>query len=50
MVMLHKQKCGGEYLTTLNTSTESHIYWKNHFHKNPLYFRIYAVFEADRKR
>ena len=29
---------------------ESHIYWKKHFHKNPLYFRIYADFEADNEK
>ena len=23
------------------------FFWKKHFHKNPLYFRIIAVFEAD---
>ena len=28
-------------------SNESHIKWKKHFYKNPLYFRIYADFEAD---
>ena len=33
--------------TTIRTSPESHLHWKNHFHKNPLYFRIYADFEAD---
>ena len=24
--------------------------WKKHFHKNPLFFRIYAVFEADKEK
>ena len=31
--------------TTIRTSSGSH--WKNHFHKNPIYFRTYADFEAD---
>ena len=46
MLMKHKQKCGDDNFTTLRTSSESHIYWKKQFHKNPLYFRIYADFEA----
>ena len=37
-------------MTTIRTSNESHIYWKKHFHKNPLYFRIYADFEADNEK
>ena len=47
MLILHKQKCGEDDKTTLRTSPESYIYWKNHFHKNPLFVRIYADFEAD---
>ena len=50
MLMLHKQKCGDGDITTLRTSSESHIYWKKHFHKNPLYFRTYADFEADNEK
>ena len=34
-------------ITTLRTSSESHLHWKNHFHGNPLYFRIYADFKAN---
>ena len=30
----------------IRTSIESHVYWKKHFHKNPLYFRIFADFQA----
>ena len=36
-------------ITTIETSDFSHLYWKNHCHKNPLYllcFRIVADFEA----
>ena len=45
--MLHKPKCENNDITTIRTSPESHIQWKKPFHKNPLYFRIYADFEAD---
>ena len=43
----HKEKCGEDNICTIRTSNESHLYWKKHFHKNPLYFRSYADFEAD---
>ena len=36
MLMKHKQKCGEENITTINTSPGTHLHWKNHFHKNPL--------------
>ena len=45
--MKHKQKCGEDQITTIRTSLESHLHWKNHFHKNPLHFRLFADFEAD---
>ena len=45
--MIHKPKCKNYDITTIRTSSESHSHWKNHFHKSPLYFRIYADFEAD---
>ena len=48
MLNLHKPKCENIDITTIRNSSESHLHWKKkHFHKNPLYFRIYAVFEAD---
>ena len=50
MLMKHKQKCGDGNITTIKTSNESHLHWKKHFHKNPLYFRIYADFEADNEK
>ena len=50
MLMKHKQKCGEDNITTIKTSNESHLHWKKHFHKNPLYFRIYADFEADNEK
>ena len=49
-LMKHKQRCGDDNLTTIKTSNESHLYWKKHFHKNPLYFSIYADFEADNEK
>ena len=48
--MKHKQKCGEDNATSLRTSPESHLHWKKHFHKNPLYFRIQADFEADNEK
>ena len=50
MLMKHKEKCGEDNITVIRTSIESHLYWKKHFHKNPLYFRIYADFEADNEK
>ena len=46
----HKEKCGDDNICTIRTSNESHLYWKKHFHKKPLYFRIYADFEADKEK
>ena len=43
----HKEKCGDDNICIIRTSNESHLYWKKHFHKNPLYFRIIANFEAN---
>ena len=50
MLIRHKQKRGDDNITTIKTSNESHLHWKKHFHKNPLYFRIYADFEADNEK
>ena len=50
MLKLHKPKCENSDVTTIRTSSESHFYWKKHFHENPLYFRIYADFEADNEK
>ena len=47
MVIKLKEKCGqNQEITIIRSSDESHIYWKNHFHSNPLYFRVYVDFEA----
>ena len=40
MLIKHKEKCGDDNITTIKTSNESHLHWKKHFRKNPLYFRI----------
>ena len=50
MLMLHKQKCENNDITTNRSSNESHLNWKKHFHKNPIYFRIYADFEAHKEK
>ena len=47
VLIKHNQQCGEQDITSLRLSNESHVDWKKHFHKNPLYFRIYADFEAD---
>ena len=50
MLVKHKPKCENNDITTIKTSNESHLHWKKHFHKNPLYFRKYADFEADNEK
>ena len=50
MLMKHKEKCGDDNITTIKTSNKSHLHWEKYFHKNPLYFRIYAEFEADNEK
>ena len=46
----HKEKCGDDNICTIRTSSESHTQWNKHFHKNLLYSRIHADFEADSKK
>ena len=50
MLMIHKENCGDDNTTVIRTSNESHLHWKKHFQKNPLYFWIYADFEADNEK
>ena len=50
MLKLHTPKCANIDITAIRTSNESHLHWKNHFHKNPLYFRIYIDFDADNEK
>ena len=50
MLLKHKQNCGDDNITIIKTSNKSHLQQEKHFHKNPLIFRIYAVFEADKEK
>ena len=43
----HMEKYGEQEITSIKLSNESFLYWKKQFHKNPLYFRNIAIFEAD---
>ena len=48
MLMRQKPKKKENYdITTIRTSSDSHLHWKDHFPKNRLYFGVYAGFEAD---
>ena len=47
MLMIYKPKRENNEIITISASSESQLHWKNHFHKNPLYFRIIADFEDD---
>ena len=38
VLMLHEPKCENNDITTIRSSPESHLHWKEHFHKNPLFF------------
>ena len=50
MLIKHKQKCENNDITTIKTSNKSHLQWDKYFHKNSIYFRIYADFEADNEK
>ena len=50
MLIKQKPKCENNDITSIKTSSKSHIHWKKYFYKNPLYFRIYADFEADNEK
>ena len=50
MLIKHKPKCENKDITATKISSESPLNWKKHFHKKPLYFRIYADFEADNEK
>ena len=39
------QKSNQQEITAIKTSTESHLHWKDYFHKKPLFLRIYANFD-----
>ena len=40
VLLKHLKRCEQQKITSIETSNESHLYWKKHFHKNPIYFRI----------
>ena len=44
---IHKPKSEKQDITTIRTSNEPHLLWKNQLHRNPLFLSIYADFEAD---
>ena len=46
MLMNQNPSCENHDITTIRTLSDSHLHWKNLFHKSPLFFRIYADFEA----
>ena len=50
MLLLHTPKCQNNDITTNRFSNVSHLHWKKHFHKNAIYFRLYADFEADNEK
>ena len=43
MLLKQKQKCGDDNITTLRTSSESHLHWKKHFHKNSFFFEYMQI-------
>ena len=47
VLIKHKEQCGEQDITSLRLSNESNLYWRKHFHKNALYFRLYANSSAD---
>ena len=47
MLMIQKPKCEIYDITIIETSSESHLHWKDDFHENPLHFRIIADFEPE---
>ena len=40
----HKQQGNQQEKTSIRTLNDSHLYWKRHFHKNPLYFPEFTDF------
>ena len=36
MLMLRKPKCENNEICGVRTSSDSHLHWKGHFHKNPI--------------
>ena len=49
-MLMKQKKYGDDSITVIRNSNESHLHWKKHFQKNPLFFRVYADFEADNEK
>ena len=47
VLLKHKRRGEQQRLPAIKTSNESHLYWKEHFHKNTIHCSIYAHFESD---
>ena len=47
--MKHKQQSEHQEITGTKTSDECHLKWKKRFHKNPIYFCVYADLEVDKE-
>ena len=43
-----KQRYEEQEITAIKMPIESHLFWKKHFHENPLCIKDYADFEADK--
>ena len=50
MLISHKRKFENNDITTIRTSAEPHLHLKKHCHKDPLYFRVHADFQADNQK
>ena len=46
---IHEPKCENYEIATIRTSSDSHLHWKGLFPTNLFYFRIIAVFAADKQ-
>ena len=49
MIFERKQQCDRKEISNKKTASESHLHWKDQFHKNRLYFRFFVDFEADKE-
>ena len=47
MIIKQKRQCDRKDIYSIRTPSESHIYWKKHFHMNPFHLRIIVDFEGD---
>ena len=47
VLMKHRERYAQQEIRINRNSNDIRLYWKKHFQKHPLYFRIYADFEAE---